>query len=137
MTKKFLVLGFAALFLASCSKDDDNSIDASKLTKKWYYESTKVAGVTIPYTDHEECGKDYVEFVAGGVMRDVDVWDCEEDVFLLGWSLSGNKLTVTDGTDVETATVKTLSNTKLVVSSKFDFDGDGTEETVYQNFTSQ
>ncbi len=137
MTKKFLALGFAALFLASCSKDDDNSIDASKLTKKWYYESTKINGVVIPYTDHEECGKDYIEFVEGGVMRDVDVWDCVEDVETYAWSLSGKKLTIVDGTDVETATVKTLSNTKLVISAKYDLDGDGTDETVYENFTSQ
>ena len=137
MTRKILALGFAALFLASCSKDDDNSIDESKLTKKWYFESTKVGGVTFPYDDHEECGKDYVEFVPGGVFRDVDVWDCEDDVYTGTWDLDGKKLTIVEGGEADSVTITTLTATKLVVKSTFDFDGDGTEEVAFASFTSQ
>lgn len=138
MRNKLLFLGLAVFAISSCSSDDDNStsIDSSKLTKKWYYVSEVVGGQTFPYDDHEECGKDYIEFVAGGVFREVDVFECEEDMFLSNWSLSGNKITVTVMGEGSAATIKKLNDTTLEVQSKYDYDNDGDEENVVQKFTS-
>ena len=139
MKNRLLFLGLAALMLTSCSNDDDNStsIDSTELTKKWYYSSTVFGGTTFPYDDHEACGKDYIEFVEGGVLRDVDVWDCEEDVYLMAWDLNGNKITLSDGLDTAVGTIKKLTDSELHVQSKYDYDDDGDMETVIEKFTAQ
>ena len=135
--KKIYALGLGLLFLASCASDDGgSSVDESQLTKKWYYVSSVYSGITIPYDDHEACGKDYIEFVTGGIMRDVDVWDCEEDVYMGIWSLDGNKLTVGSDGESSVVTISKLNETTLQVKAKYDLDEDGDEETVVQNFTS-
>ena len=135
--KKIYALGLSLLFLASCSSDDGgSSIDTSQLTKKWYFESTIFQGQTFPYDDHEECGKDYIEFVEGGVVRQVDIWDCEEDVYEGEWSLDGNKLTISFMGQSATATITKLTETEFDVKTKYDFDDDGTEETVTETHTS-
>ncbi len=134
--KKIFTLGLGLLMLASCSSDDDNSIDAAKLTdKKWYYGTTKVLGQTIPYDDHEECGKDYIEFLSTGTLRNVDIWDCEEDVFSIPYTLKGNKVTVSAFGETMTVTIRKVTNTVLEISYKEDFDDNGTEETVIETYT--
>ena len=95
--KKMFTLALGLVLLGSCSSDDSGSstIDTAQLTnKKWYYSNSIVNGVSFPYLDHEACGKDYIEFLAGGVYRDVDVWDCENDITTGTWSLNGETITV-------------------------------------------
>lgn len=135
--KKIYTLGLGLLLLASCSSDDGgSSIDVSQLTKKWYFNTTKVAGQTIPYDDHEDCGKDYIEFVEGGEMRQVDVWDCEEYVDTAEWTLEGKTITISFFGQSASATITKLTETVLEVKTKYDFDEDGDEETVVETYTS-
>ena len=87
--------------------------------------------------DHEACGKDYIEFLAGGVYRDVDVWDCENDITTGTWSLNGETITVNVANEgSNNGNIVSLTTNSLTVSSSFDFNEDGTSETVIQNFTS-
>ena len=138
--KKMFTLALGLVLLGSCSSDDSGSstIDTAQLTnKKWYYSNTIVNGVSFPYMDHEACGKDYIEFLAGGVYRDVDVWDCENDITTGTWSLNGETITVNivnEGSN--NGNIVSLTTNSLTVSSSFDFNEDGTSETVIQNFTS-
>ena len=138
--KKMFTLALGLVLLGSCSSDDSGSstIDTAQLTnKKWYYSNSIVNGVSFPYLDHEACGKDYIEFLAGGVYRDVDVWDCENDITTGTWSLNGETITVNivnEGSN--NGNIVSLTSNALTVSSSFDFNEDGTSETVIQNFTS-
>lgn len=135
--KKIFALGLGILMLASCSNDDNsNSIDSSKLTKKWYFSTTKVFGQTFPYDDHEECGKDYLEFLSSGILKSVDIWDCipySEDG---AWVLEGNKITVSVDGEVSTGTIDKLTDTELQLTIQGDFNGDGNNETIVSTFTS-
>lgn len=134
--KKFFTLGLSLLLLASCSNDDDNSIDAAKLTnKKWYFGTTKVLGQTIPYDDHEACGKDYIEFLSSGTLRQVDVFNCEEDEYTVPYTLKGNKVTVSDLGQKVTVTISKLTSSTLEITYKDDYDDNGTQETVVETYT--
>ena len=135
--KKFLTLALGLILFASCSSDDnDNAIDSSKLSKKWYFSDARIAGVSIPYDDHEECGKDYLEFIAGGVLKDVDVWDCEVYEDVGSWTLAGNKVTVSfpeEGS--QTATISKLTDTALEITfTESEVEG-GPQVTIMQTFT--
>ncbi len=138
--KKMFTLALGLVLLGSCSSDDSGSstIDTAQLTnKKWYYSNSIVNGVSFPYLDHEACGKDYIEFLAGGVYRDVDVWDCENDITTGTWSLNGETITVNVANEgSNNGNIVSLTTNSLTVSSSFDFNEDGTSETVIQNFTS-
>ena len=138
MKKTFVMVGFAALALASCSKDDD-SVDESKLLKKWYYVSYKYGGQNILYDDNESCGKDYTEFLAGGVTHDVDVNGCDPyaaDTYEGTWSLSGNQLTIDQSGEITKATITKLTDTALEVKIKDDINDDGVADTYSIVFSS-
>lgn len=122
--------------MASCSGDDDNSVKSADLVGKWYPVSYKYSGVTIPYGDHEDCGKDYTEFLANGILNDVDVYQCEAQSDAGSWSLDGNKITVIFDGDAETAKITKLSGTTLQIEFTEDFDGNGTDEKVVETYTS-
>lgn len=117
----------AAALLVSCSDDDSSSsVSVEKLVgKKWYYNSYKFAGQTIPYDDHEECGKDYIQFFANGTAEDVDIWDCEADTETGNFTLVGKTLTIVSGGDTQTATVKQLSSNKLILEATEDIEDTG------------
>lgn len=136
--KKVYALGLGLLFLASCSSDDGggSTIDVSQLTKKWYLNTTIVEGQTIPYDDHEDCGKDYLEFVEGGQFRQVDVWECEEYVEEAVWALDGNTITISLFGQSVSTNIVTLTATVFEVENAYDFDGDGDEEMVRETYTS-
>ncbi|WP_415061060.1 lipocalin family protein [Flavobacterium sp.] len=65
-----------------------------------------------------------------------DVWDCElfEDVAGV-WSISGDKITITEDGVPQTATVTTLNSSTLVVKYKDDYFEDGSEVTIVVTFT--
>jgi hypothetical protein len=137
--KKVFALGLGILMLASCSKDDEASaIDASKLPKKWYFSTTRVLGQTIPYDDHEECGKDYLEFLSSGILKSVDIWDCVSYTDTGAWILEGNKITISfDGAAAaESGTVSKLTDTELQLTIRGDYNDDGKDETIISTFTS-
>jgi hypothetical protein len=72
--KKIYFLLFALSFIA-CNNDDDNSTtpETPSILGKWYYGDMVVDGEVIPYDDHEDCGKDYIEFYDVDKIRSVDI----------------------------------------------------------------
>jgi len=131
MIKNTLIFSLLASFvLFSCSSDDDNGAKAS-IVGKWAFVNTVVNGVPIPYDDHEDCGKDYIELKADGTYVSIDVWDCEEYVDDSGtYTYEGNTITI-DGQSTE---VIKLTNSELSIKGTEDFDGDGTDEEIIINF---
>ena len=126
-----IIVTCLAITAFSCGNDDDNnSVDSSLLLKKWYYVSDKVAGETIPYDDHEPCGRDYSEFLINGTMNDVDVFNCELVTDTYSYTVNGNQLTVSDSQFTDTVTITKLTATDLEVQSTFDYDDDGDNEVV-------
>lgn len=84
--KKLLGLSLAIFCFVSCSSDDNNAptepaVNIAQLTKKWYNVSYIVSGQTIPYDGNPSanCGKDFSEFLANGVLRKSDITDCQTD----------------------------------------------------------
>ena len=137
MKKAFVMLSALAM-LAACS-DDDDSPDYGKLTRKWYNVSERVGGETIPYDDHEVCGKDYLEFFDNGTGRFVDVFACEptaSDEMEFSWTRSGNKITVSGMGITQQVTIHKLSATTLEIKSRYDWDDDGDDDTVIERYTS-
>lgn len=131
MIKNTLIFSLLASFvLFSCSSDDDNPVNAN-IVGKWAFVNTVIGGVTIPYDDHEDCGKDYVELKADGTYVSIDVWDCEEIVDDSGtYTYEGNTITI----DGESAEVIKLTNSELSIKRTEDIDGNGTDEVVVVNF---
>jgi len=141
MKKLLLLLSFVAVSLTSCSNDDDSSstvaVNETNLMKKWYYVSYEVAGQTIPY-DNLECGRDYMQFKADDVVEDYYVNSCDPldaDTDLGTWSLSGTTISATFFGSTVTGTVSSLTATTLQITDTFDFDDDGTDETVKINYS--
>lgn len=135
--KRFNLFAFAALsgVLFSCSSDDSSATTSGELTGKWYYKEYRVAGETIPYDDHEECGKDYVQFNDNGTGASVDVWDCVDDIAPFTYTKTGNSITVSSDGESNTARILELSATTLKVKVTYDFDGDGDDESVIEVYT--
>lgn len=124
----------ALIFATSCSSDD-GATTSGELTGKWYYKEYKVAGATIPYDDHEACGKDYIQFNTNGTGANVDVWNCEEDAAPFTYTRSGNNITITSDGESDTAQIIELSTTTLKVKISYDFDDDGDDESVIEVYT--
>ena len=134
--------------MVSCSDDDDassnadSSVNMSKLTKKWYYVSDQVNGVTFPYDDHEACGKDYIEFLEDGTAITADVYECNDgqpavEEIELPYTVDGKKISINLMGTALTATVKELNDTRLVVEVEEDYDENGTIDRIKQTYTSQ
>ena len=129
--KKISLLSLAILssFVFSCSSDDSPTTSGDILGK-WYFKEYKVEGQTIPYDDHEECGKDYIQFNDNGTGANVDVWDCVEDIATFTYTRSGNNLTITSDGVTDTVQITELSSANLKIKTTSDFDDDGDDETV-------
>lgn len=137
-TKLFGVLLFAGV-LFSCSSDDNGNgnggNNSEAILGKWYNKEYIVLGQTLPYDDHEDCGKDFVEFSPNKTGRFVDIWICEEFEDSFTYSISGNKLTVTADGETESARITELSNNTLKLKVTYDFDGNGTDEEVIEVYS--
>ncbi len=129
--KKLNLLSLAVLssFAISCSSDDGPSTSGD-LIGKWYFKEYRVFGQTIPYDDHEACGKDYIQFNADGTGANVDVWDCAEDVASFDYTRSGNNLTITSDGASDTVQITELTSARLKIKTTSDFNDDGNDETV-------
>ena len=123
-----------SVLVFSCSSDDGPTTSGD-LIGKWYNKEYKVAGATIPYDDHEECGKDYVQFNSNGTGKWVDVWDCVEEADNFTYTKSGNSITVTIGSESSTAQIVELSSSTLKVKTTYDFDDDGDDESVIEVYS--
>ncbi|NDI98235.1 hypothetical protein GWA97_04025 [Flavobacterium sp. LaA7.5] len=124
----FAAIAFAGLTITSCSSDDDGG--GASIEGKWYYSEEGLSSggqeVLQDYTDHEAgCEKDYIEFVEGGVFRDVDFFngECEFDTETSTWTRNGNTLTIGTGTDAESGTIATLSGSTLKITVSETLEG--------------
>ncbi|MBC7524342.1 MAG: hypothetical protein H7239_07885 [Flavobacterium sp.] len=80
---KKIILILLGIALSSCSKSkNDEVIPVYTINGKWYYKETVVNGINFPYTDHEICGKDYIEFYDTNSIKSIDVFNCVE---VLDW----------------------------------------------------
>ena len=142
MKTRFLILAFLSLGLfTACEVEDDSPNDTQQINEEllgiWYFDAMIVQDEEIPYDDHEECGKDYIEFNNDGTYQQVDIWGCEEDIDAEGtYTATENTISLTL-TDSETVVldIATLNADVLLIEGMEDFDEDGEDERVQQRFT--
>ena len=125
----------AASFLVFSCSSDDSSTTSGELLGKWYFKEYKALGQTIPYDDHEECGKDYIQFNANGTGANVDVFNCVDDVALYTYTRSGNNITITSDGQSDTVQITELSSATFKFKTIYDFDDDGDDDYVVIVFT--
>jgi len=120
--KKLFALSLMLIGLASCSDDDTSSVNLDNLQKRWYNVSTIVSGQKIPYDGNPTCGKDYMEFQASNVLREIDWVDCQTDPTTTTGTYTAVDKTLTTVLDGETITysIKKLSGTSLQLSTSFN-----------------
>lgn len=122
------MLAMAALSLTSCGSDDDGF--ERTIVGKWNYNKTIVTAqggtpVDQSYTGHENgCEKDHVEFIEGGIYRNVLMNkdqnnNCVEDASQSTWTKNGATLTV--GTD--TYQVTKLNGSELRYENTVNLEG--------------
>lgn len=131
--KLLLGLFAATAIFSSCSGDDDapsGPVTNGVLEGKWTYAKEGVRSgnneVLVDYANDTQCAtKDYVEYVAGGVVKDVDYSgsNCSVDTYTSSWVRSGNTLTEGTGEDAVAYTIEELSATTLKVSEVYTFQG--------------
>jgi len=124
--KKLLGLALALLCFTACSNDDNTktpSVNFNQINKRWYYVATWVGGKK---TDHpnEACGKDYLEFLDGGVAKDVDIYNCQEDPNIKTGTYTidaqTNKLTTILNGETIIYTVNKLNSKELETETTFN-----------------
>ncbi len=142
MKKQILLFAFLSFgFFAACDTDDDSPEETQQINEEllgvWYIDALIVEGEEIPYNDHEDCGKDYVEFNEDGAYRQIDIWDCREDIDAEGtYTANENTISLTlTGREMVVMDIVTLNSEELLVEGMEDFDEDGEEEVVQQRFT--
>ncbi len=115
--KKIFGFAFAALCLAGCSDDDkaDPAVNLEQLQKRWYPVSYKLGNQTTNYPGHMPCGKDYIEFQANNVARDVDYFDCQQDPDTVTGTYNATEESITTnlGGVTETFTLVKLNSSRL------------------------
>lgn len=107
----------------SCNSDDDGG--SASIEGKWAFFKTGVAAggqeVLFDYEHNEiSCGKDYFEFLTGGVINNAYYFlnaddECEVDVEAGTWMRNGNSVTIDLGDDVDTAAILSLTNSTLKI----------------------
>lgn len=131
--KKILFLSLLAF--ASCSKNDDDSNNVT-LSRKWHQVKTTVDGVIYPYDDHEDCGKDYIEFYGENSVKSVDIFDCEADVDWIGtYSTNDNFVTIYVDSQSQEFEIDTLTSSKLILKYTTDYNDDGILEIHLEEFS--
>ncbi len=90
-----------------------------------------INGERIPYDDHEDCGRDYIEFKEDGTIWQMDVWDCKEYYEHTGvYSISDGQLHLNG----ETVKVNELNSSNFSITGEEDYDEDGEMDEVTLNF---
>ncbi|AWA30809.1 hypothetical protein HYN48_12365 [Flavobacterium magnum] len=140
---KFLAMAAIASLAFSCSSDSDSG-PAPTIIAKWNLTKTVsvVSGTTDtdPYTDNEPgCDKDYIEFVTGGVLKNIIFFKnaenvCTEDAGDQGtWTQAGDALNVTGGALAGTYEVTKLTNSELQIRATSTVGGTTVTVTRYFN----
>lgn len=128
--KKFkqLVVLFlvATVTLVSCNKDDDNE---ASIEGTWEYaQETNENGLLEAYVHTADCNKDYVQILAGGIIKDYyyETYGnvvCNESIYTAAWSRNGNNLVVTDENETYTSEIVELNDSTLKIQSVNDSNG--------------
>jgi hypothetical protein len=127
----FLISLFVfSMFFSSCSSSDDSS-SSSSIIGKWNYSkiSTTLNGVTSPEMDYDGnepgCSKDYIEFKTGGIFNESDYSGstCIINSTVGTWVQTGSTITITEGTDVISAQVVSVSSSELKVKASDTLNG--------------
>ena len=126
----FVFVLFLGLNFTSCSSSDNDSSSSSSIVGKWNFSKTQstMGGVTTPEEDYEHtpnCSKDYVEFKTGGVCNagTYQGSTCILDIDPATWALSGSTITITDGTDVSTIELVSVTSSALKLKQTETFSG--------------
>jgi hypothetical protein len=134
--KKFLLLAVAFASFAtvtSCDNDDDQA----SLEGKWEYsrEGAVFMGqeILVDYTHEDGCTKDYIMINATTVADHTFFGAaCEEDVFSLTYTRSGNTVAFTVDGVAYAAEIKTLDGSTLKLYATDPDFPESTEVTVYK-----
>lgn len=129
ITILFLAVSSSVMFTA-CS--DDDAAPTPELTGKWefFQEGTLVNGQEVfeAYEHVSGCGKDNLEFLAGGVFKTnfYDSFDepCELYSVAGTWTKDGNNLTITVLGEIATAEILILDATTLKIRYVDEEDGE-------------
>ncbi len=123
--------------ITSCNTDDDNSdnnnymVTEELLIGKWFFVDVVVNGDIIPYDDHEDCGKDYIEFKENGTLWQMDIWGCEEDFEPIGeYSVLEGNLYINE----EEINVIELNSNKFSIKGEGYYDNDEILDEIISNF---
>lgn len=129
------------IFFPSCSSNNDDSSNSASVIGKWNFSkmSTVINGVASPEIDYDGnetgCPKDFLEFKSGGVYDETDYYgsSCELDSFSGTWAQNGNTITITEGTDIITAQIVSVTSSMLKIKAT-EIDS-GVTITVNMTFT--
>jgi len=136
--KKIVLIFSMAIFFISCSNDDNSSSAEITIYGKWHQKEVTINSITIPYDDHEACGKDYIEFYDQNKIRSVDVWNCQEDTDWIGtFTKTNNFLIISNGFENRTVEIIELTSESLAYKYDHDENGDGIDEHYTEKFTRQ
>lgn len=135
-----LFLSLLAFAFSSCSDDGDSSVPAT-IDGKWNFNkmSVTVNNVTSPELDYEGnepgCMKDYIEFAAGGVLKDGDYSgsNCELTISNGNWSKNGNIITITS--EGITMPLEIVSITSTALAVKYSETEEGLTLIINMTFT--
>lgn len=95
----FLLVSFlASVLLTSCEPVDDlqDPVDfTTQIMGKWYPVETISKGTIIPYTGHEDCGRDFLDFSQDYKVQYVDILNCRQRILKYGnFNVTGYLLTI-------------------------------------------
>ena len=121
------------ILLTSCTKDITGPVDVNFIEGKWNFSKSTVSstGFTIPYTtdyfkNEDGCNKDYIEFLAGGLVKYGNYpAGCALEKRDGTWSLNGTNLIIAvSGSSFNgTFEVASLSATELILKLNGTFEG--------------
>lgn len=127
-----LVFIFGTTF-TSCTKDISGPVDLDYLEGKWNFKKSTASssGLTLPYsTDYlkneDGCNKDYVEILAGGVVKFRNYMpNCDFEDKVGAWTLNGNSILISvDGSSFNgTFDIASLSETELILKINGTYEG--------------
>ena len=128
------IFAIMAMFLVtSCTKDITGPVDVDFIQGKWNFSKSTVSssGFTVPYTtdyfkNEDGCNKDYIEFLAGGLVKYGNYPPgCVLEKRDGTWSLSGTNLiiAVTGSSFNGTFDVESLSATELILKINGTYEG--------------
>ena len=122
MKKLILLVAVFVSFasLTSCNNDDDNNDSNGVLEGTWEYskEGTSIGGQESldDYQHQAGCTKDYSVFTATTITdHTFSGATCQDDVFSIPYTRTGNTITISIGGQTLSAEIKTLNSTTLKI----------------------